>query len=584
MQYVLRFSYAAAVLAAASLLFLPHTSFAAQVTITMTDSTFSPKNVTVNAGDTVTWVNNGSMAHTATADNNSFDSGTIQPGGNFAAIFNGPGTYAYHCKFHGGPGGVGQAGTITVVSPSSSAPPITNTNANTNINTNPSSAAQLQAQAQALLNQITALQAQLGGGVAGNPGINTGGGVVLNSSSCPLVGRSLKRGVSGDDVRRLQQFLARDTSIYPEAIVSGYYGALTEKAVQRWQVKYNIVSSGTPESTGYGVVGPRTAAAVALLCTTGSYGGIPGPSVQAPVGGFITVTPISGTAPLVVNVIATVNTTKSCGGATYTLDFGDGSMGQQIPVAAGNCAQLNQTYPHTYQYGGTYEIRLSAGGHQTTATVTVTGPPRPQFTSGLPAESFIASPISGNKPLTVSFAGVVNSNDAGFCVGGCASTLDFGDGSVASISLPASLGGWLNYSVSHTYTQTGGFRATLYQGAAGASQPVVGSVTIVVLSGSSATTTSGSYSYSPPSVTSSGTDSFSFTASFDVPSSCTGYSLSWGDGSANTVQSDGGSACAQTPALKSFTHQYANAGLYTIVLKRGPTLSRVDDISLTISN
>lgn len=574
MQHALRFSCSAAVLVVASLLFLPHTSFAAQVTITMNDSTFSPKNVTVNAGDTVTWVNNGSIAHTATADNNSFDSGTIQPGGNFTAIFNGPGMYAYHCKFHGSAGGAGQAGTITVVS-------ATPTSGTVGVPTNASG---LQAQAQALLNQIAVLQAQLGAGSAGTSGVSTGRGVALDSSSCPLVGRSLKRGVSGDDVRRLQQFLARDASVYPEAIVSGYYGALTEKAVQRWQVKYSIVSSGTPETTGYGVVGPRTAAAIALLCTTGSYGGIPGPSAQAPVGGFITVTPISGAAPLIVNVIATVNTTKSCGGATYTLDFGDGSMGQQIPVSAGNCAQLSQTYPHTYQYGGAYEIRLAAGGHQTTATATVTGPPRPQFTSGLPAESFVASPTSGNKPLTVSFAGVVNSNDAGFCVGGCASTLDFGDGSVASISLPASVGGWLNYSVSHTYTQTGGFRATLYQGAAGASQPVVGSVTIVVLGGSSATTTPGTYSYSPPSVTSSGTDSFSFTTSFDVPSSCTGYRLSWGDGSSDIVQSDGGSACAQTPALKSFTHQYASSGQYTIVLKRGPILSRVDDISLTISN
>ncbi|MEK7133972.1 MAG: plastocyanin/azurin family copper-binding protein [Patescibacteria group bacterium] len=573
MQYSLRFSYAALLILFASLIFIfPGRSLAAEVTITMTDSTFSPRNVVINPGDTVRWINTSSIAHTAIGDNGSFDSGTVAAGQSFAAMFNAPGTYAYHCNFHGGIGGVGQAGTITVNS---------SVITNTNVNTGALTPAQIQAQAQILLNQIAVLQAQLGVAQAGNV---PAAGVVTDSSSCPLVGRTLKKGASGSDVTRLQQFLARDPSIYPEANISGYYGALTERAVQRWQAKYNIVSSGTPESTGYGVVGPRTAAAIALLCTTGSYGGIPGPSAPVPVGGFITVSPVSGNAPLAVNIIATVNTTKSCLAATYTLDFGDGSPVQQIPVSAGNCTQINQNYSHAYKYGGTYTIKLSAGGHETTATVTVSGPPAPVFTPDLPRESFTASPTSGNAPLNVTFSGIVNSNDAGFCVGGCASTLDFGDGSLASVNLPASVGGWLNYSVTHTYTQSGGFRATLYQGGAGASQPIVGAVTIIVGSGSSTGSGSGSYSYNPPSITSSGTDPLTFTVSFDIPSSCTGYNLSWGDGSSNVTQSDGGSSCAQTPALKTFTRTYAQSGSYTITLKRGPSLSRIDDVTLTISN
>lgn len=580
MQHTLSFSLLATVLfAVALLLVVPHTSFAATVTVTMNDSTFSPRDITINPGDTVKWVNASGMAHTATGDNGSFDSGTVASGQSFAAMFNAPGTYAYHCRFHGGAGGAGMAGRIIVAS---SAISNTNTNINTNANTNSSSASQLQAQAQVLLNQVAALQAQLGTGGTAGTAIT---GAAYDSSSCPLIGGSLKRGSSGEDVKRLQQFLARDPSIYPEAIVSGYYGALTEKAVQRWQIKYNIVSSGSPSSNGYGVVGPRTAAAIALLCTTGSYGGITGPSAPAPVGGFITVSPITGNAPLAVNILATVNTTKSCIGATYTLDFGDGTPAQQILVPSGNCTQIDKPFPHTYQYGGTYTIKLSAGGHETTATVTVAGPPAPVFTANLPRESFSASPSSGNAPLTVTFSGIVNSNNAGFCAGGCAATLDFGDGSLASINLPASVGGWLNYSVPHTYTQTGGFKATLYQGGAGAAQPIVGSVTIIVGAGSSGGTGgSGSYAYSPPSVTSSGTDSLTFTVSFDIPSSCTGYSLSWGDGGSNVTQNDGGSSCAQTPALKTFTRTYAQSGSYTITLKRGPTLARIDDVSLTISN
>ncbi len=428
-------------------------------------------------------------------------------------------------------------------------------------------AAELQAQANALLAQVAALQAQY----SGNP-------VAATTGACPNLGRSLRQGASGDDVLRLQQFLARDASIYPEGRTTGYYGALTEAAVKRWQVKYNIVSSGSPSTTGYGVVGPRTAAAIALLCSTGGYGGVSG---QATVGGFITVSPISGAAPLVVNVTATVNTPNSCSANVYTLDFGDGTPVQQIPVSAGICAQLNQIYPHTYQYGGTYQIKLSAGSHSTSATVTVSGTPAPQFTPNLPRESFSVSPTSGAVPLTVTFAGVVNSNDAGFCLGGCASTLDFGDGTGSSVNLPAAVGGWLNYSVTHTYTQIGGYRATLYQGGAGASQPIVGSVTVIV--GAAAPAPSpGAYSYSPPNLLPPTNGSLAFGVQFDLPSSCTGYTVSWGDGSSLDVQNDGGSACAQSAVVKTLNHTYASSGDYTVVVKRGATLARSDNLGVKI--
>ncbi len=439
-------------------------------------------------------------------------------------------------------------------------------------------AAELQAQAQILLAQVAALQAQLGAGAT----VNTGSGG--NSALCPQLGRSLYRGISGSDVLRLQKFLAQDPAIYPEAILSGYFGVNTERAVQRWQIKYRIVSSGA----GYGVAGPRTAAAMAILCTTGSYNGIPGPggSGTPTVGGFITVSPISGAAPLLVNVTATVNTPNSCAGAIYSLDFGDGSTVQQIPVSAGNCNQLNQTYPHTYQYGGTYQIKLSAGVHSTTATVTVSGPsapPPPVFTPNLPRETFGAGPLSGPAPLTVTFAGTVNSNDAGFCIGGCASALDFGDGTSATVNLPASVGGWLNYSVTHTYTQSGGYRATLYQGGAGAGQPTVGSVTIIV-NPAAPPPPPGAYPYSPPTPSASGADSLAFNVQFDLPSSCTGYQVSWGDSSSPATQNDGGTGgCAQTPMVKTLSHTYAGSGEYTIVVKRGATLARVDDFSIKIS-
>lgn len=463
------------------------------------------------------------------------------------------------------------------------------------------SSADLQAQVQALLQQVTALQAQLGtqqsGGGSATPaaqgiaGLAQQTGVkVIDSSACPQIGRSLKTGSTGDDVSRLQQFLARDKSIYPEGTVSGYYGALTEAAVKRWQAKYNIVSSGAAEATGYGVVGPRTAAAISLQCSL--YAGGAGGGGSGAVGGYIQVSPIGGNAPLSVNVQATVNTTNSCAGATYILNWGDNSPVQQIPVSAQQCSQVSQTYTHVYQYGGTYQVSLMAGDHRTNATVTVYGPAAPSGYIGtgttggtvtqtvqtsLPPESITVNPSSGPSPLTVTFSGVVTSADAAWCSSGCSSQLVFGDGQSASVPLPKTANTYQNYSITHTYTASGQYTPTLYQGQQ-SSGKVVGSVTVSVSQGQSST------SYGPFSVTPNPSNPLSLTASFQLPSPCTGYDLSWGDGTTHVTQGDGGSACAQTVSTQTFSHLYASGGTYSISLKRGPTLSVSDSATVSISN
>ena len=52
--------------------------------------------------------------------------------------------------------------------------------------------------------------------------------------------RSLFRGLEGDDVRELQKLLAEDPDIYPEALITGFFGSLTENAVRRFQKKHGI--------------------------------------------------------------------------------------------------------------------------------------------------------------------------------------------------------------------------------------------------------------------------------------------------------------------------------------------------------
>ncbi|MFA6270355.1 MAG: peptidoglycan-binding protein [Candidatus Paceibacterota bacterium] len=77
--------------------------------------------------------------------------------------------------------------------------------------------------------------------------------------------RSLDLGSTGADVTQLQTYLAQNSAIYPSGLVTGYFGPLTAAAIQRFQVAQGIVSEGTPETTGYGRVGPITMARINSL-------------------------------------------------------------------------------------------------------------------------------------------------------------------------------------------------------------------------------------------------------------------------------------------------------------------------------
>ena len=63
-------------------------------------------------------------------------------------------------------------------------------------------------------------------------------------SALPVSAASLTTGSRGEEVRSLQQSLASDPTLYPEGLITGYYGKATESAVKRFQKKYGIVSSG----------------------------------------------------------------------------------------------------------------------------------------------------------------------------------------------------------------------------------------------------------------------------------------------------------------------------------------------------
>jgi plastocyanin len=103
-------------------------------TVEMTDGQrFDPATITINAGETVTWVSESDEAHTVTAYGNeipegasyfasggasneeeardSLSKGLLESGDTFEVTLDQPGTYEYYCIPHEGSG---MKGTITV--------------------------------------------------------------------------------------------------------------------------------------------------------------------------------------------------------------------------------------------------------------------------------------------------------------------------------------------------------------------------------------------------------------------------------------------------------------------------------------
>ncbi len=137
-QHPLRWSGIAiigiAVLAAAFAASAPTPSSAATSGVTITDDSFSAKSfgpnpVTINAGDSVTWTNNGPTTHTVTSDSGSamsFDSGKLAAGGTFTEAFPTAGTFTYHCTIHPSMTGSVIVQAAAATSPAAgSAPPTT---------------------------------------------------------------------------------------------------------------------------------------------------------------------------------------------------------------------------------------------------------------------------------------------------------------------------------------------------------------------------------------------------------------------------------------------------------------------------
>lgn len=62
--------------------------------------TFEPTRIEVRAGDIVEWINRDFAPHTATADNNGWDTGLLKKEVSGRLTTTRAGALAYHCAFH----------------------------------------------------------------------------------------------------------------------------------------------------------------------------------------------------------------------------------------------------------------------------------------------------------------------------------------------------------------------------------------------------------------------------------------------------------------------------------------------------
>lgn len=78
-----------------------HAGAGETVEVDIIDFAYSPDPVTIKTGQSVTWTNQDSAPHTATAkDRDVLQSGTLNQGESFTQQFDTPGTYEYFCEFH----------------------------------------------------------------------------------------------------------------------------------------------------------------------------------------------------------------------------------------------------------------------------------------------------------------------------------------------------------------------------------------------------------------------------------------------------------------------------------------------------
>jgi PKD repeat protein len=268
----------------------------------------------------------------------------------------------------------------------------------------------LQNQVASLLKQINAMQGQtqVSTSVSGSASVSS----PVQYRVCNLLNRNLSMGARGDDVSGLQEFLQGQG--YLSVNPTGYFGALTSRAVAQWQSSQGVSAIGS--------FGPLSRGKLMSWCGGGNTSSS---NLQASV--------TSGNAPLAVDFTTSGNIVDD---GFYSVNFGDGqtsnmTKGSCVGIAAiqGGQGGIRCSYnvSHTYTSDGTYTAQLNYGGcgssacdaairPRTVGSVTIT------VGTNSSQGSLQADPQSGAAPLSTNFTFHPTSENGTYHI-------DYGDGS-----------------------------------------------------------------------------------------------------------------------------------------------------------
>lgn len=214
---------------------------------------------------------------------------------------------------------------------------------------------EIQSQIKELLAKIASLQEQIRGSSSGQASTQSSGAISITAVPriCKILpSGGLALGARGESVTGLQEFLKSEG--YLSAQATGYFGPMTRDALRSWQASQNIDQVG--------VLGPITRARILSRCGQSD---------------LLSVSPSSGSAPLTVTVMSKIGDQgirpSAYDGQDTLIDFGDGSERQWVECATTGTEQSGQsmggtcktpaTYAHTYTKDGTYTVSIvKAGG------------------------------------------------------------------------------------------------------------------------------------------------------------------------------------------------------------------------------
>ncbi len=323
---------------------------------------------------------------------------------------------------------------------------------------NQSSAHEITPQVQSILARIAALQEQWKV-MQSSPTIAP----AVSKSVCPALSRGLSFGARGSDVLSLQQFLITREFLNSE-FATGYFGENTQNAVRRLQVSYGIFPAASDGVPGYGVVGPRTRAEIALHCGHSSSASL---SARA--------------CPLAQPPVSLCSTgwranadSKGCV-TSYRCALPLPTRTQSTSTTVGACTAIALLCP-----SGTHEEVAPDCSRACVSGIS-------QYTI------LFTNPTSGTAPLFVTFQlRTTDSSDSS----GIYYTIDFGDGQATEFARTS------NPSILHRYSSGGTYNVTVTKRTGCSSWECLGASSIVAATTVVVTGTSGVPSFSISSPTS----------------------------------------------------------------------------------